>query len=172
MATVTIGADVRRADLRWTAFPSPYWITSSIMTMADIEDTYGILFSFAAVERIFIHNVICQVTTLATAGTTLDIGLCTLATDAITTGGVGTTVDDDEFIKSADITATTAGIYGSTTGNTSDWLAAMITGSFAAPFMLTGAASTVPAIMAIAANAGTIAAGAFKLHMLITKLPA
>ena len=171
MTTVTIGADARRTDLRWSAFPSPYWITSGSIDGADIEDTYGLLFSFAAVEKIFIYEVVCEVTTNFTAGSTINIGLCTLATVAVTTAGVGTTVDDDEFIKAADITATSAAIYAPTTGNTSDWLTAKIAGSYASPYVITGAATTVPTVMAITANAGTIAAGAFRVHMLITKVP-
>jgi len=175
MATVTIINDVRRTDLRCNVLENPYWITSGLVdasATAAIDDKYIILFSFpTASQKIWIEQVMVEVTLAFTAGTTFDIGLCTLATDAVTTAGVGTTVDDDEFIKSADITATSAGVYAPTTSNTSDWLTAKIAGSYASPYCITGAATTVPAVMMIAANAGTIAAGNCRVHMCINVKP-
>lgn len=172
MATVSITADYRYTDNRKKRFPTPYWITSGAITIATVKATYGLLLSFpVANDRILVEQVVCQITTGATAGTTLLVGLCTLATDAVTTGGVGTTVDDDEFILAADITATSAGFYAPTTANTSDWLTAKIAGSWAAPYLITGAASTVPAVMVTSANAGAISAGVARVHMLIRRVP-
>jgi len=169
MATQTITADVRRTDLRANVFETPYWITSANM---GIVKGQCVLFSFpTAGEIIWIHHVVCQVTTNYSAGSTIDIGTHTLATDAITTAGVLTTVDDDEFIGNADITATTAAYYGSTTANKSDWLTAIITGTYAAPNILVGAATTVPCVTALIANAGALTAGAARVHMLISRIP-
>lgn len=173
MATVTIIQDVRRTDLRTSVLGNPYWISSAAVdasASAAIDDKYCLLFSFPTANQfIFIEQVIVEVITAFTAGSSFSIGLCTLATDAITTAGVGTTVDDDEFMEAADITATTPGYYHAAAAAGNDWLTAKIAAVPTAPYMLTGAATTVPCVMLIAANAGTVTAGVCKVHMCINK---
>lgn len=173
MATVTIINDVRRTDERTSVLGNPYWLSSGLVDASEtaaIDDKYIILFSFpTAGQFIFIEQVIVEVILAFTAGTTFSVGLCTLATDDVTTAGVATTVDDDEFIESADITATTAGYYHAASATGNDWLTAKVAGVPTSPYMITGAASTVPAVMMIAANAGTIAAGKCRIHMAVNK---
>lgn len=175
MSTTTIIQDIRRTDLRCNVLETPYWISSAIFDVtaaAAPNDKAVVLFSFpTASQIIIIDEVLLQVTTAFTAGSTIDVGLSALATDAVTAGGVVTDVDQDEFILAADITATSTGVYAPTTGNTSDWLTAKVAGTWAAPRYLTGAATTVPAITLECYNAGTVAAGKCIVHMLITILP-
>lgn len=171
MTTIT-AIDYRRTDLRTNVLENPYWITSGLVDATASEDLGAILFSFpTAGQIIFVEQVVCQIVAACTAGTTIDIGSGTLATDAVTTGGDITVVDLDEYIKNDDITEATIGRYASTTSTTSDWLAAKIVGSYAAPYIITGAASTVPCVYATVANSGTISAGTFRVHMLITVVP-
>jgi hypothetical protein len=169
MADVTIIQDVRRADKRTSVLGNPFWLSSGVVdaaASAAIDDKYCVLFSFpTAGQFIFIEQIIVEVITAFTAGTTFDIGLATLLTDAVTAGGVATTVDDNEFFESADITATTPAFYhpASATGN--DWLTAKTGGVPTTPYMLTGIAAAVPAIVLIAANAATILAGKARVHL-------
>ena len=173
MADVTIIQDVRRTDERTNVLGNPFWLSSGLVdasASAAIDDKYVILFSFPTVGQfVFIEQVIVEVILAFTANTTFSVGLCSLATNAITTGGVGTTIDDDEFVEAADITATTAGYYHPAAAAGNDWLTAKIAAVPTAPYMLTGAATTVPAVMLVAANAGSVAAGKCKVHMLVNK---
>lgn len=175
MADVAIIQDVRRADQRNSVLGNPFWLASGVVdgaASAAIDDKYCILFSFPkAGQVIFIEQIIVEVILAFTAGTTFSVGLCTLATDAITVGGVGTTVDDDEFFEAADITATTAALYHPAAAAGNDWLTAKIAAVPASPYMLKGDATTVPAVMLIAANAGTVAAGKARVHMLVNVGP-
>ena len=171
MATQTI-LDYRRTDLRIQTLENPYWITSGLVSAPAADDKGALLFSFpTAGEIIIVKEVIVENVVAITAATTIDVGSGTLATDAVTTGGVLTVVDDDEYIKNADTVLTAATCWGPTTGNTSDWLASSITGTYAAPRIITGAATTVPCVYALVANAGAISAGTFRVHMLITRVP-
>lgn len=171
MATVTC-IDYRRTDERINVLPNPYWITSDLMVGDDCEDLAALLFSFPnAGEQIYIHAVAFQVVAAFTAGTTIDIGQGTIATNAITTGGLVTTVDVDDYIKNADVTVGTPGWYVSITGNTSDWLTAKVAQQYVNPVVLTGAAATVPVVAVYMANAGAIAAGTGRVYMLISRIP-
>lgn len=173
MADVSIIQDVRRTDERTNILGNPFWLSSGVVdaaASAAIDDKYVILFSFpTAGQFIYVEQVIVEVITTFTAGTTFSVGLCTLATNAVTVKGVGTTVDDDEFMEAADITATTAGYYHPAAAAGNDWLTAKIAAVPTAPYMLTGAATAVPAVMLVAANAGTIAAGKARVHMMVNK---
>ena len=170
MATVT-AIDYRRTDERNHVWLNPYWISSGVMVGADCEDKGAILFSFPKVKKFCIEQVVLQVIVGFTSNTVITIGSGTLATDGVTTGGDITIVDADEYLLNADITIATAGWYGPTTANTSDWLTAKVAGTHAAPYILTGAATTVPVVYATMTNSGTIAAGTARLHMLITEIP-
>jgi hypothetical protein len=173
MATVTIIQDCRRTDQRTNVLGNPFWISSGLVdasASAAIDDKYILLFSFpVAGQFIFIEQVIVEVITAFTAGTTFDVGLCSLATDDITAGGVGTTIDDNEFMESADITATSAAYYHAAAASGNDWLTAKIAAVPTAPYRLTGAATVVPTVMMIAANAATVLAGQCRVHMCINK---
>ena len=174
MAVATI-QDYRRTDLRTNVLENPYWISSSIIdgaAVSGLKDKACTVFSFPVAGLITIVNeVILEVLLAFTATTVIDVGLYTLATDAVTTAGDATLVDVDEYIKQADITATTAGVYGSLTGATaSDWLTAAAANTYAAPRIIVGAAATVPCVALTPATA-TIIVGKCRLHMLITNVP-
>jgi hypothetical protein len=173
MATVTIINDVRRTDLRTSVLGNPYWISSGVVdasATAAIDDKYVMLFSFpTAGEFIYVEQVIVQVVTAFTAGTTFSVGLSTLLTDDVTTGGVATTVGNESFMEAADITATTIGYYHAAAAAGNAWLTAKIAAVPTSPYMLTGVAAAVPAVHLIAANAGTVAAGKAIVHMCINK---
>jgi len=164
--------DYRRPDLRTNVLTNPYWISSGLIVGGDSEDKYAVLFSFPRAGSVCrVLDVCFQVVVPFTAGTTCDIGTCTLATDDITTGGVATLVDADDFLLNADLTIGTAGYYFATTAHTSDWLTMKAANSGALPFTQVGAITNVPAIMATFANAATILAGKARVHMLIVELP-
>lgn len=170
--------DYRRADLRTNLFEMPYWITSGEVKGSEIYHTAegtkcGVVFDFHSTgEIIFVEQVLFQVTTGFTAGTTIEVGLGTIPayTDtAVTT--VVTNTDYDEYILTSDITAATIGFYAADTAHTSDWLSAKILGSFVAPYIITGAAATTPVVVVAVINAGAVTAGVGRVHMLINRVP-
>lgn len=165
MANLTY--DVRRTDLRTNVYETPYWISSGSFTGAQVGTIA--LFSFPVADQIiWFHQVVCQIIGVFDAGT-IDVGTGSLATDAATAGDVLTTTDADEFIKQGDITVTTAGFYGSTSGaNTSDWRTGLAAMSYAAPMFLVGAAATTPIVFA---TVGGSASGTARVHMLISRIP-
>lgn len=173
MSTTTIIQDVRRTDLRTSVLGNPYWISSAAFDVTDgdaPDDKAVLLFSFPTANQfIFVEQVIVEIITVFTAGTTIDVGLSTLATDSVTTGGVVTDVDQDEFMEAADITATTAGYYHAAAADGNGWLTAKIAAVPTSPYMLTGAATTVPTVTLECYNADTVAAGVCKVHMCINK---
>lgn len=171
MATITC-LDYRRTDLRTNVFENPYWITSGLVSAVAADDKGALLFSFPkAGQIILIEAVVVQNVAAITASTTINIGSGTLATDAVTTGGDITIVDADEYVATADVALTAATLWGPTTANTSDWLTAKAAETYAAPRVITGAATTVPCVYASVANSGAISAGTFRIHMLITVIP-
>lgn len=179
MATTTC-VDVRRTDLRTNVRYNPYWISSAKCDVVGLEaeDKAIILFSFPVASRVtLVHDFLFQVIDVFTvdAGAALcTVGLGTIATDAITTGGVVTTVDVDSYILSASITFGTAGYYHPLTASTSTWLTSQMGGTVTqlASQYIVGAATTVPVVAAYPANAGgAITAGSFRVHMLVSELP-
>jgi hypothetical protein len=171
MATIEC-LDYRRTDQRIQTLENPFWLTSGIVSAVDADDLGALLFSFpkageiTIIKEIWVQNIVAL-----TGSTTVDIGLGTLATDAVTTGGDITIVDADEFIENADTVETAATMWGGTTGNASDWLAAEAAKTMAAARYIIGAAATVPCIYASVANAGVISAGTFRVHLLVTRIP-
>ena len=164
--------DWRRTDLRSNVLETPYWITSGLVVGATAEDKENCLFSFPTAGLItIVHEVVLQVVVALTSSTGITIGSGTLATDAVTTGGTLTNVDADEYLLAADITVGTPGFYGPVTAHTSDWLTAAAAKTYAAPRFITGAATTVPVVYAVCTNTGTITAGSFRVHMLISNIP-
>jgi len=164
--------DLRRTDLRDSAYHVPYWITSARMVGADCEDLGACLFSFPTAGKItIVHEVVLQVEVVFTAGTVLTIGSATILTDAVTTAGTITNVDADEYILNADFTLTSTGYYGPTTGTGSDWLGGAVSKTWAAPRFISGLADNVPCVYALFTHAQSILAGVARLHMLITNIP-
>jgi hypothetical protein len=173
MATVT-ALDYRKTDLRKNVLFNPYWISSNEVIGDDAEDLASILFSFPASQgTVLVHEICVQITTVFTvdAGAAVGtLGVGTLATDAVTTGGDVTTVDVDDYIVTADITFGTAGYYWPTNG--SDFLTAKAAGTISGPVVIVGADATVPAIVIYLSNAGgVISTGKCKVHALISHLP-
>ena len=169
MGDVTITADYRRTDLRTTTLENPFWITSGIVSKLACVGGFALLFSFPkASQLIFIHEVIGQNIAAGVGGTAISIGSGTLATDAVTTAGVITEVDRDEFVATGDYVTTVNTCWGPTAG--SDWLTAQANGTYAAAGRyLIGAATNVPCVYA--AVGASFSAGTFRLHMLVTILP-
>jgi len=171
MATITC-LDYRRTDQRIQTLENPFWLTSGIVSAVAADDKGALLFSFPkAGEITIIKEVWVQNIAAITAGTTIDIGIGSLATDAVTTGGDITIVDADEYIKNADTVLTIATMWGGVTANASDWLAAEAAKTAVAARYITGAATTVPCVYASVANGGAISAGTFRVHMLVTRIP-
>ena len=171
--------DYRRTDQRKNVLANPFWITSGEMVGATCQDLAAVLFSFPVVSRkTIVHAFIVQVTTGATAsaGTvTFTVGLASLLTDDVTTGGVATTIDVDSYILAADITCATAAYYMPTTTNTSTWLTSAMgaTVTNLASQYITGIAAAVKCVAAYWACSagGTILTGKARVHMLISEVP-
>lgn len=172
MSTVT-AIDYRRTDLRTNVLENPYWLTSGEVVATAAVAKAAQLFSFPVVGRVtIILGIWIQVTTVFAGGTPAGtLGVGTLATDAITTGGDVTDVDQDEFITSADVTWTTAGYYEVVTATGSDYEDAIKTGLHPAPAIITGAATTVPCICLYLTNVGTYTGGKCRVHALVTDIP-
>ena len=170
MATVT-AIDYRRTNQRTQVLENPFWISSGLVDPVAAEDKAAILFSFPKAGVVTIVHEICIQVVTAVTGTTPagTLGVGTLATNAVTTGGVVTTVDVDDFIVTADVTWATPGYYWPTNG--SDFLTAKAAGSISGPVPIVGAATTVPAICLYMSDAGTLTAGAVRVHALVSVLP-
>jgi hypothetical protein len=170
MSTIT-AIDYRRTDQRTTVLENPFWLTSGIITCNDAKTLGAILFSFPKAGRIMlVSNILVQMITTATATATIDIGVGSLATDAVTTGGTLTYSAVDGYIKTADQTLTAGAVYGPGSGG-STWLTAhlaQLSVTSNARFIV-GAATTVPVIAAFVG--GTVTAGSFRVHALVTILP-
>lgn len=169
--TVDIIRDLRAGSRRINIVGAPFWLTSDTMDAAGttIDDKVVVIFSFpVAGQLIILQQFVTEVLTNFTAGTSATIGYYTLATDAVTEGGVAT-LDDVDKIEATGATYTTAATYFTASG---DWLTGMLTGIPAAGVdLITGAATTVPAICATFGNAGTISGGKCRYHALIAVLP-
>ena len=173
MATTTI-IDYRRNDLRRYWHATPYWITSNIVSAVASDDLCAAVFSFPAAvygstTKILIEKVCCQVTTLMAGGTiTVDVGSYTLATDAVTTGGVATVVDIDDYVPTANITSGTAATYFAATG---DWITAKLLMTELTPVIIVPVDTTVPLVAVTITSDAAITAGACRVHMMITEVP-
>ena len=169
--TTKIIKDYRRFDDNRTLW-TPYWLVSSEIKGADISDaTMGLLWSFPAAKygtsRILLMNFAIQITTLFSGGTpSLQVGSYTLATDDVTTGGVATDVDPDEYIPTADITEGTVGTYWAATG---DWITAALLMTNGAPTVITPADTTVPCIGIIGNS--SLAAGVARVLVQVSEIP-
>ena len=172
MATTTI-LDYRRDDVRRYDHHTRYWVTSAEISAVDSDDLAALVFSFPAARYgsgpVLVHNVGFKVTEIFAGGTiTVDVGACTLATDGVTTAGVSTDVDKDEYVPTGDITSGTLGIYWPDGG---DWFTAHQADLNAAPVLITPADTTVPAIAVYVTSDAAITGGKGRVLLEISEVP-
>lgn len=173
--------DLRRTDLRSNVLTNPYWITSASIEK-EADDKGAGLFSFPITKSvapgygnglILIQQVAVEVVTAFAGGTVaLTIGQGSLATDAVTTAGTITDVDADMYCLNADLTLGTPGIYMPTTGNASPWLTDAKVLTFTTDWTITPVDTTVLTVAAYLTSSGVITAGAARVHLLISEVPA
>lgn len=169
MATSTI-LDLRRTDERGPTPNGPFWITSGEVNK-DADDLGALLFSFPdPLKRYLIHQCLADVTEAFAGGTVAcTVGLGSLATDDVTTGGLVTVVDVDDTLDATDL-STMAGIT-MLFATASDLGVAIVANSgVAGTSTIVGAATTVPCIYATLTSSDVITAGKFRVKMLITEL--
>jgi hypothetical protein len=172
MSTATV-TDYRRTDQRTNVLENPFWLSSGVVDAAAVsglKDGACILFSFPTAGQIYkILDVAVYVAVAFTATTIMNIGIYTLATDAVTTGGLATLVTVGVLIPTGDITATTIGWYYPASAQ--GFLSGNIAGTRTANVnMIVGAAATVPAV-AMTLATGTPIVGKAQVHMLVTINP-
>ena len=173
--TVAIIQDCRNPAQRTCILETPFWVSSGLVdaaASAAIDDKVVILFSFPkASQKVIVMGFACEVILAFTAGTTGIVGYYTLATDAVTAGGVATAVGSVNQIEATtNTTYTTAGTYfpAAASGMTASRVIGLPT---ADADLITGAATTVYAICATFANAGTIVIGKCRYHILLSVVP-
>jgi len=159
--------DLRQSDERTNVLPNPYWVRSAALTVAALN-TDAVLFSFPASRGkiVCVHQAVFELVT-AFNGTSaaILIGIGTIATDAITTGGAISIVDADEFFEAAEITEATPGWYWPTASNLFDAL------ELSTPLVITPADADVPIIYAnYTATAGTATTALGYLHVLMSEI--
>jgi hypothetical protein len=165
--------DLRRTDLRVSALENPYWVTSANIIATACDDLAAILFSFPVAGRnYFLHQMVFELIEAYDSTTPLvAIGSGTIATDAITTGGVVTDVDPVGYFNATDVTEATPGYYLPIATGTSPYYDALVANT-ASILIVHGAASTVPCICAYISNgSGTFTTGQGRLHILISEMP-
>jgi hypothetical protein len=171
MGDITV-IDYRRTDQRQHVLENPYWITSGLVSAVDSDDKGAILFSFPKAGSVtLVHDIVVENFEVLDTGVTVNVGIGTLATNAVTTGGVVTEVDRDQYIKGASVVLTANTKWGPTTAQTSTWLTAAVAMAFDAVRVIVGAATAVPAVYSYTEKAGAIATGTFRVHMLISSIP-
>lgn len=175
--------DLRRTDLRTTVLENPYWITSGEMKGLNptVDDQDAVLFSFPITgvvapgygnSSIIVQEIVLEVNTAFIAATVAaTIGKGTIATDAVTTGGVSTDVDVDEYWEGTDGAADFAatGLHYCTTG--SNWVTDRIAGVGGEGYIITPADTAVPTVVLYLTSNNPITAGSAFLHMMITVVP-
>jgi hypothetical protein len=168
MATTTI-LDLRRNDQRRATPAGPFWITSGEVN-SDADDLAAVLFSFPkAGSRYIVHQCLAEVTEAFAGGTVAcTVGIGTLATDDVTTDGVVTVVDVDEFLNATDLG--TMASTGTLFATASDVGAAILGNTGAGYQVIDGAATTVPAVYAKLTSSATITAGKMRVKMLVSEL--
>jgi hypothetical protein len=157
--------DKRRSDQRVPINSEPFFFTSAILTKDDVH-TDIVLASFPAGNFQLLAPPVVEVIEGFDGTPTIDFGHGSIATDIITTGGTLTVTDQDEYVKAADITLGTAGLYIAASSDVVGMLAA----GTGASLLIKGAASTVPVITAVLA-ATTPTVGKVRIHMLLQRLP-
>lgn len=168
--------DLRRTDLRSHIFETPYWITSANIGIA-CDDQDAILFSFPITALVspgygtglvMIHTMVFECITTYTANSDILVGVGSIATDDITTAGSITDVDVDEYFETGDISLT-GGNFTAPSGG--DYLGLMAAQTYTAYAIIIPAATTVLCIEAQVTCDTTLAAGAGRVHALISEVP-
>lgn len=163
--------DCRRTDLR-TSSNEAFWITSKTVDgheVSGLKDKACTLFSFpVADQQIIIREIVVRVITPFTVGTTLELGLFTLATDGVSTNDTATEVDDDAYVVATDILPEVAGWYYPTKGGFTDARESGITVS--GENLIIGASTSVPVVV-ISPKVATIIIGRVQVSMLICIVP-
>jgi hypothetical protein len=162
MATIEC-LDLRQPDERDNFLPNPYWLRSGVITK-DGDDLGSLLFSFPKLKGAvtIVHCAAFEITQVFDGTATITIGLGTLATDAITTGGDITIVDLDEYFEVIDETST-----GWTFPTTSDLFDKWTAGT---PEYITHADATVPCVYGTLTASSAITTGRGRLHLLVSTL--
>jgi len=164
--------DYRRTDLRTDPGGKPFWLISKSIDgfeQTGLCDKACVMFSFpVAGQQIIIHEIVVQVLRAFTVGTTLELGLYTLASDGVSTGDDATVVYDNLYVEAIDIISTTVGYHYPTTGSFTDARGSGVT--IEGGNMIVGAATTVPAVV-LSPKVSTIIIGQAKVMMLISIVP-
>ena len=164
--------DYRRTDLRTNVSGEPFWIVSKVVDGHEqnwLKDKACVLFSFPdAGKQIIIREVAVHVMRPFTTGTTLELGLYTLASDGLSTNDTATVIDDDAFVEATDIQAEVAGWYYPSKGGFVDARGSGIISD--GENLIVGAATTVPAI-AISPKVATIITGQVQVAIYVTYVP-
>lgn len=110
--------DKRRTDLRSLRLntQSPLWIKSAVVDKSCVGKE-AVLLSFPKGSQLSagvysIHAAAFKVEEAFDGAASITVGLGTIATDDVTTGGAIAVVDADQLLISADITEATEGVYG------------------------------------------------------------
>lgn len=163
--------DLRRADQRTNVLENPVWLTSGIIT-PDADDAEAVLFSFPTKTKynFFLPTQVCVETIEAFTGGTcaFTLGLGTIATDDVTTGGTCSVVDADEFVTT--FTKAGMGSIGLSFPDAGDFVTALAAGDSGTQ-LITCAATTVPVIYAALTSSATITAGQARVHVLGSFVP-
>jgi hypothetical protein len=163
MATVATTVDRRRNDLRAYTHETPFWITSKLIDYQKDTGKTVALFDFPkGVWSIIDAGV--EVVTAMTGGTpSVSIDAMTAAVQAFVDGATFTYSALGGYVPSADVTEGTAAFYPAATGT-------LVTSNGAGTStIVVGATTTMPIVTATLAASGT--AGAFRVHMLISRVP-
>lgn len=164
--------DYRRTDLRVDYAKGAFWVTSKVVDgheVSGLKDKACVLFSFPVTDQqIILREIVVRVLTPFSAGTTLELGSYTLATDNVSTDGVATVVDDDAYVTSVDIQPEVTGWYYPTRGGFVDSQESGIVVS--GENLIVGAATDVPAIV-ITPKVSTIIIGKVQVYILMCVVP-
>jgi hypothetical protein len=155
--------DKRRTDERTPVNSEPFCFSSCVLTPKDIHIDI-ILGSFPKGNFAILAPPVVEVIEAFDGAAALDFGRGTILTDQVSNGGVLTVVDQDEYVKNADLTLGTIGIYQAAT---SDLVAALGAGTGDAS-LIKGAAAVVPCITAVLGGAPTV--GKARFHMILMRL--
>lgn len=147
--------DRRRTDARDSIQGVTYWTTSASISVADTGAASVVLFTFPrAGSTYIIDSCALDVLTDLNAGT-VTIGHGTLPLDTTAESGTLTTTTADSLWATATADETSGTVFS-------------IDDQTAAPIVLVGAASTVPAVIATITTAAT---GIFRVHIRIAEIP-
>jgi len=164
--------DLRRLDARTNVLENPFWITSGMLTPA-ADDQEAVFFSFPAAygDKVYLVQSVCFETVIAFAGGTLalKIGTGTIPLESSVDGATVTPTDDDFYfttaaiagIASVGVSFPTAGAFVTARGGGLDGSCDIVC-----------ADSSVPVVYASLTSSATITAGAGRLHMLLSRIPA